>query len=103
MAARFRMCASKGFDAVEPDNIDGYENATGFPITAAQQLTYDEWVAAKVQRWGWRCCRRTTPSRPAGLQPHFDGVLDEQCNQYSECASFAPYLNGRQAGAQRRV
>ncbi len=93
MAARFRMCASKGFDAVEPDNIDGYENATGFPITAAQQLTYDEWVAAKVHSLGMAVLQKNDPEQASRLQPHFDGVLDEQCNQYSECASFAPYLN----------
>jgi hypothetical protein len=34
MLARMRMCASKGFDAIEPDNIDGYSNQTGFPLTA---------------------------------------------------------------------
>ena len=28
----------------------------------------------------------------AALQPAFDGALSEQCNQYRECASFAPYL-----------
>ena len=30
MTARFQMCKDKGFDAVEPDNIDGYSNCTGF-------------------------------------------------------------------------
>ena len=41
MRARFAMCARKGFDAVEPDNMDGFENPTGFHISAAQQLSYD--------------------------------------------------------------
>ncbi len=26
------------------------------------------------------------------LEPYFDGVLTEQCNQYSECGDFKPYL-----------
>jgi len=30
---RFHICARKGFDAVEPDNIAGWENKTGFPLT----------------------------------------------------------------------
>ena len=25
-------CAAKGFDGVEPDNVDGYTNRTGFPL-----------------------------------------------------------------------
>lgn len=45
MQARFQMCREKGFDAVEPDNIEGYANKTRFPLTAEEQLTYNEWVA----------------------------------------------------------
>ena len=48
ITARFAMCKTKGFDAVEPDNVDGYENDSGFPLSARQQLTYDEWVAGEV-------------------------------------------------------
>ena len=48
MTARFQMCQAAGYDAVEPDNMDGFENSTGFSITAAQQATYDEWVAGEV-------------------------------------------------------
>jgi hypothetical protein len=93
MTARFRMCAEKGFDAVEPDNIDGYENGTGFPITATQQLTYDEWVAHEVHALGMSVFQKNDPDQASQLQPYFDGALDEQCNQYSECSSFSPYLS----------
>jgi hypothetical protein len=92
MTARFRMCAQKGFDAVEPDNIDGYQNNPGFPITAAQQLTYDDWVAGEAHALGLAVLQKNDPEQAAALESHFDGVLDEQCNQYAECAAFAPYL-----------
>jgi hypothetical protein len=92
MRARFAMCARKGFDAVEPDNMDGFENPTGFRITAAQQLTYDRWVARAVHRLGLAVFEKNDPEQAAKLQPSFDGVLDEQCNQYHECAAFRPYL-----------
>src|SRR5439155_3487853 len=35
--ARMDLCRSKGFDAIELDNVDGYSNDTGFPLTAADQ------------------------------------------------------------------
>lgn len=92
MRARFAMCARKGFDAVEPDNMDGFENPTGFPITAAQQLTYDRWVARAVHRLGMAVFEKNDPEQAAKLEPSFDGALDEQCNQYHECGSFRPYL-----------
>jgi hypothetical protein len=93
MTARFQMCAHKGFDAVEPDNIDGYENSTGFPITATQQLTYDEWVANEVHSLGMAVFQKNDPEQATQLQPYFDGALDEQCNEYAECSSFQPYLS----------
>jgi hypothetical protein len=93
MAARFQMCAQKGFDAVEPDNIDGWGNSTGFPITAGQQLTYDEWVANDVHSLGMAVFQKNDPEQASQLEPYFDGALDEQCNQYSECSSFQSYLS----------
>jgi hypothetical protein len=93
MAARFQMCHQKGFDAVEPDNMDGYENSTGFSISASQQAAYDEWVAQEVHSLGMAVFQKNDPEQAATLQPSFDGALDEQCNEYSECSSFAPYVS----------
>jgi hypothetical protein len=92
IAARLRMCARKGFDALEPDNIDGFENDTGFAITAAQQLRYDEWVAREAHALGLAVLQKNDPEQARPLEPYFDGVLDEQCNQYHECSAFKPYL-----------
>ena len=93
MTARLKMCQQKGFDAVEPDNIDGDENNTGFPITAAEQLAYDTWIAQEVHSLGMAVFQKNDPDQAAQLEPYFDGVIDEQCNQYSECSSYQPYLN----------
>lgn len=43
MSARFHICKEKGFDAVDPDNIDGYQNRTGFKLTGPEQIAYDRW------------------------------------------------------------
>jgi hypothetical protein len=93
MTARFQMCKEKGFDAVEPDNMDGYENSTGFPITAAQQVTYDTWVAGEVHALGMSVFQKNDGEQTAQLVSHFDGALDEQCNQYKECGNFQAYLS----------
>lgn len=92
MAARFQMCQEKGFDAVEPDNIEAFENNSGFPITAAEQLTYDEWVAEEVHSLGMAVLQKNDARQTPELHGYFDGELSEQCNQYDECAYFQPYL-----------
>ncbi len=92
MTARFRMCAEKGFDAVEPDNIEAYANRSGFPITAADQIAFNEWVAEQVHALGMGVLQKNDGEQTPALEPHFDGALSEQCNQYRECAAFGPYL-----------
>jgi hypothetical protein len=92
MTARFQMCQQKGFDAVEPDNMDGYENSTGFAITSAQQLAYDTWIAQEVHSLGMAVFEKNDPDQAGQLEPYFDGVIDEQCNQYSACSSYQSYL-----------
>jgi hypothetical protein len=92
MTARFQMCREKGFDAVEPDNIEAFSNTSGFPITAAEQLTYNEWVAEEVHSLGMAVLQKNDGEQTPQLHTYFDGALTEQCNQYQECADFAPYL-----------
>ncbi len=92
MTARLRMCARKGFDALEPDNIAVAGQHSGFPITADEQLRYAEWVAGEAHRLGLSVFQKNDPGQSRRLQPFFDGALVEQCNQYSECGAYRPYL-----------
>lgn len=41
MAVRFAACAKKGLDGLEADDLDGYEDDTGFALTADDQLVYN--------------------------------------------------------------
>ncbi|MCW2858723.1 MAG: hypothetical protein JWP48_431, partial [Actinoallomurus sp.] len=57
---RMDMCRSKGFDAVEFDNVDGYNNDSGFPLTANDQLNYNAWLANEAHNRGLSGGSRTT-------------------------------------------
>jgi hypothetical protein len=91
MEARFAMCKSKGFDAVEPDNVDSYENDPGFPTTDQNQLTFNIWVAKAVHALGMSVAQKNDDDQAAQLVGYFDFVVVEQCAQYSECDSFESY------------
>lgn len=92
MLNRFTTCQAKGFDAVEPDNMDSYQNSPGFPTTATEQLAYDKWVAQTVHSLGLAVFQKNDLSQIPQLEPFFDGILDEECNYYSECSTLSPYL-----------
>jgi hypothetical protein len=92
MEARFQLCAEKGFDAVEPDNIEAFSNKSGFEVTPQQQIAYNEWVADDVHSLGMAVLQKNDGEQTPQLHSYFDGALSEQCNQYEECADFQPYL-----------
>jgi hypothetical protein len=89
---RVAMCAAKGFDGVEFDNVDGYSNKTGFSLTASDQLAFDRWLADRAHAHGLAVGLKNTPSLARQLEPKFDFAIVEQCVQYRECAAFAAFL-----------
>jgi hypothetical protein len=97
MRARFAMCARKGFDGVEADNVDGYENDTGFPLTGADQLAYNRWLARTAHSFGLSIALKNDVDQARQLEPYFDYALDEQCFQYQECDKLRPFTAAHKA------
>jgi hypothetical protein len=88
MAARIQKCRQAGFDGVEFDNVDGYANRTGFPLTAQQQLTYDESLANLAHSYGLTAGLKNDVGQLSALAPYFDFAINEQCQQYTECSGY---------------
>jgi hypothetical protein len=82
---RIAMCARKGFDAVDPDDLDAYENRTGFRIPARDQLRYNRWIAAAVHRHGMAVGLENDARQVEPLVANFDFAVVERCFQYEEC------------------
>ncbi|WP_435057561.1 endo alpha-1,4 polygalactosaminidase [Streptomyces sp. bgisy060] len=92
MAKRLDMCRDKGFDAVEPDNMDGYKNDTGFPLTAADQLRYNRLVARLAHERGLAVGLKNDLDQIPKLLPDFDFAVNEQCAEYDECGRLTPFV-----------
>ena len=97
MATRMDLAKSKGFDAIEPDNIDGYSNSTGFPLTAQDQLNYNEWIATTAHAKGLSVGLKNDIEQIQTLQPFFDWCLNEQSYQYDEYTGLASFTNNNKA------
>ena len=93
MEARLDVCAAKGFDGVEFDNVDGYTNHTGFPLTGADQLRYDAFLANQAHRRRLSAFLKNDLGQVRQLLPYFDAALNEQCFQYTECFKLTPFVD----------
>ncbi|MFB6810300.1 endo alpha-1,4 polygalactosaminidase [Streptomyces sp. NPDC056387] len=92
MAKRFDMCRDKGFDAVEPDNMDGYRNETGFPLTADDQLKYNRLIAKLAHDRGLAVGLKNDLDQIPQLVGDFDFAVNEQCFEYDECERLTPFV-----------
>jgi hypothetical protein len=97
MKRRMNTCASKGFDAIEFDNVDGYQNRTGFPLTAHDQLRYNVWLANQAHRRGLSAVLKNDVGQIRRLLPYFDFALNEQCHQYHECDKLSRFVKAGKA------
>jgi hypothetical protein len=97
MAARLDLAASNGCDGVEPDNVDGYANETGFPIGCEDQLLYNRWLAEEAHARGLSVGLKNDLGQIPALVAWFDWALNEQCFQYDECDLLAPFVNDDKA------
>jgi len=93
MTARTDICKSKGFDAIEWDNVDGYTNSTGFPLTSGQQLVYNKALADIAHKDNLLAIQKNDLEQADQLVSSFDALLLEQCEQYGECSSAQPYID----------
>jgi hypothetical protein len=89
MINRLELAKQKGCDGVEPDNVDGYDNDTGFDLTSNQQLSYNLFLADEAHKRGLSIGLKNDLSQITDLESYFDFAVNEQCHMYKECN----YLN----------
>ncbi len=92
MRARLDECQAKGFDGIEPDNIDSYTNDTGFPLTYQDQLDYNIWLAEEAHARGLSIGLKNDGEQVNDLLPYFDWALTEDCFDQGWCEEMLPFI-----------
>jgi hypothetical protein len=97
MTARLDLAVSKGCDGVEPDNMDGYTNTSGFSLTSDDQLAYNRFLANAAHQRGLSIGLKNNLDQVLQLVEYFDFAVNEQCFEYDECALLAPFIEANKA------
>ena len=97
MQTRIDLCKDKGFDGIEFDNVNAYQNRTGFPIDPDDQLRYNVWLANASHRAGLSVALKNDGRQADTLVRYFDWALVEQCFQYSECDPYDVFVEAGKA------
>jgi hypothetical protein len=92
MLERITLAMQKGCDGVDPDNVDGHTNDTGFPLTADDQMVYNIFLANAAHEIGLAIGLKNDLDQIPVLLPYFDWALNEQCFEFAECNLLLPFV-----------
>ena len=98
LEARFDRAKQIGCDAVEPDNMDGFDdsshNPSGFPLTYEDQIFFNLWISAQVRARGMAIGfkNNTNQAQDPRMVEAFDFVVTESCVLFNECQYFSGFL-----------
>ncbi|KAI9701377.1 MAG: hypothetical protein M1820_006468 [Bogoriella megaspora] len=92
MAARIQLAADKGCDAIDPDNVDGYNNDNGLSLATDDSISFINFLSTQAANHNLSTgLKNAGDIIPSVLQyVHFS--VNEQCVEYSECSDFAPFI-----------
>ncbi len=91
--ARLDLAVDKGCDGVEPDNVDGYANESGFDLTPDDQLDFNRFLAREAGSRGLLVGLKNDLDQIPDLVDDFDFAVNEQCFEFDECDAVQPFLD----------
>jgi hypothetical protein len=97
LAARLDLARDKGCDAIEPDNLDGWQyrerGGTGFDLTKQHAVALIRWLVAEGHARGLAVGLKNVPElvRSVGLKTDF--AITEDCAEWRFCGDYRPMLD----------
>jgi hypothetical protein len=87
-------CAARGFEAVEPDNLDSHTRSAGL-LTPADAEAFARLLTARAHEAGLAIAQKNDAElAPQGPSLGFDFAIAEECNRWSECDAYADAYAG---------
>jgi hypothetical protein len=86
---RIAMCARKGFDAIELDDIDSFDppSTTGFDLTPGDAQNFLAYALNEVHRYGMTVMWKNSPYLTWWARDYADGAVVEECYVFHQCVA----------------
>ncbi|QDS70760.1 hypothetical protein FKW77_003656 [Venturia effusa] len=93
MSKRIDLAAQKKCDAIDPDNVDGFDNKNGLGLTRSDTVNFVSFLAAKAQSHGLAIGLKNAAAVIPSVLPAMQFSVNEQCVQFSDCDAFSAFTN----------
>jgi hypothetical protein len=91
IAEKMKLAKDKGFDAVDPDNMDGYTHKEKyFNFNDQDQIRFNKMVAEEAHKAGLAVFLKNADALVPHLAKHFDGSVVEEAFEQKEAVNYQP-------------
>lgn len=88
LARTIEICAEKGFDAIEIDNLDSYTRSAG-AFSADDAIAFAALLAERAHDLGLAVGQKNAAGLDARDRVGFDFAVAEECHRFDECEAYA--------------
>ncbi|KAF2209424.1 glycoside hydrolase family 114 protein [Cercospora zeae-maydis SCOH1-5] len=90
---RIGEARSKGCDGVDPDNIDGYQNDSGFDLTEDDAVNFVRFLSQTAHKAGLAYgLKNGDNALVVRVVEYSQWVINEECVHYNECDIYKPFV-----------
>lgn len=92
MKNRIKKAWRKGCDAIDPDNVDGYQNDNGLGLTSDDSIDFMQFLSDEAGKYNMSIGLKNAGDIIEDVIDFIDFSVNEQCIQFSECETFAAFI-----------
>ncbi|CAH0004723.1 unnamed protein product [Clonostachys byssicola] len=93
MKERINLAWRKGCDAIDPDNVDGYQNDNGLGLTEQDSVNYMKFLSEEAGKYNMSIGLKNAGDIISEVIDVIHFSVNEQCIQYSECKTFSAFID----------
>ncbi|KAI6912581.1 hypothetical protein D0869_05059 [Hortaea werneckii] len=93
MADRIALARKKGCDAIDPDNIDSYNNDNGLDLEAYDSIKFIRFLSQEALANGLSIGLKNAAEIVSDIEADVQFSVVEECTEYEECGNFAPFIH----------
>lgn len=93
MKKRIQEAKDKGCDGVDPDNIDGYQNDSGFDLTPQDSVDFVRFLAQTAHDHGLAYGLKNGGDIVDQVVDVAEWCIQEECVHYEECEPYRAFID----------
>ncbi|KAK0701542.1 glycoside hydrolase superfamily [Apiosordaria backusii] len=92
MAGRIDIASRMGCDAVDPDNVDGFQNENGLNLTPRDSVDFMTFLADESHKRKMAIGLKNAGDIVKTILPRMQFAVNEECAEFKACKIFSPFV-----------